>query len=556
MTFYTWRELALADAVLTNVLFDNEEVHSHKVLFPGDRCTLNTTLHALLEKEYKETLLHFEIKPVNYLPDQKFTNLGVFAKSEIEANCELSLRGFMAEIEELEELPDDANVSVFHRNGAELMLGPLSFVNHSCWPNTLYVKSQSNKVSLRTLRSIQSGEEVTVKYGPKYFGEYNVDCLCPHVEFHGEGTLVLSSRTRSEAKISGEKGLKRKILCKQSVTKKRSTNNNQTNENVSSISRSHLESPERDDYLMRIPGRYCTIQGKKVKETRSRRSSSFANSSSESDTSFCSDSDQSIFEQVCSFERGDNSPKEPEVSSSAEIQRCSTPLHLSSFLEFTLPQEASAGYLSDNSLSSSDEDNFLYEKTDVTLESFEKSILDFVVRHKLADNAIRELLKLFKQFLPKPNSVPNDLHHRRSRKIADGFEVLNFRDQLTRVLERNEDVLSNESSLTLFMNTDGATPFHSSKKVFWPFWVMIDNLPTVRRTSLQNMMLLALWKGNTKPNFSVIGPIIKQELQDVSTGIFCTKLGKHFDVELKDFICDMIAKAPLLNVVQFNGYYG
>ena len=263
MTLVTWKELALVDAELTNALIDNEEKHSHKVLDPGHSRTLNTTLHAMLEKEYEETLLNFEIKPVHYLPEQKFTNLGVFAKSDIEANSELSLRGVMAEIEEFEQLPDDANVSVFQRNGAELMLGPLSFVNHSCWPNSLYVKSHGNRVSLQTLRSIQSGEEITVKYGPKYFGEYNVDCLCPHVEFHGEGTLVLSSRTRTEAKISGEKGVKRKILGKQSVTKTRSSNKNQANEKVSSNSSEHFESPEKDDFLMRILGRYCTIQGKK-----------------------------------------------------------------------------------------------------------------------------------------------------------------------------------------------------------------------------------------------------------------------------------------------------
>ena len=116
--------------------------------------------------------------------------------------------------------------------------------------------------------------------------------------------------------------------------------------------------------------------------------------------------------------------------------------------------------------------------------------------------------------------------------------------------------MSKESTLSLFMNTDGATPFRSSKKVFWPFWALIDNLPPIRRTSLENMMLLALWKGSTKPDFSLIGPIIKPELSDLSSGIYSSKLKKHFNIKLKDFVCDMVAKAPLLNVVQFNGYYG
>ena len=59
---------------------------------------------------------------------------------------------------------------------------------------------------LKPLRDIEKGEEITVKYGPKYFGSYNKDCLCPHTQFHGKGTLILHSRTRSQAKATGEKG--------------------------------------------------------------------------------------------------------------------------------------------------------------------------------------------------------------------------------------------------------------------------------------------------------------------------------------------------------------
>ena len=102
-------------------------------------------------------------------------------------------------------------------------------------------------------------------------------------------------------------------------------------------------------------------------------------------------------------------------------------------------------------------------------------------------------------------------------------------------IERNEDVLCGDKTF-IFLNTDGATPFRSSKKVFWPFWVLIDNMPRIRRTASHIMMQVALWKGSTKPNFSNVDPIIRRELSGISLGVYSSLLSKHFNVEVKDFI--------------------
>ena len=130
------------------------------------------------------------------------------------------------------------------------------------------------------------------------------------------------------------------------------------------------------------------------------------------------------------------------------------------------------------------------------MEIFQDILVDFVVRHKLSDNALKELLKLFQNFLPKPNNVPNHFGHRRKSVTSDGFEVLDVRKQLSLVVERNLDYLAEEETLNIFLNTDGASPFRSSKICFWPFWALIDNLPSPRRAALDNMILVALWKGN------------------------------------------------------------
>ena len=429
MSAFTWKELALADAVATKDLIDKKGVHSHKVLELTFRQKVNPILLKLLKKEYLDTLKHFKISTVDYLPRQKFTNLGVFALSDIDAGCEIPLIGFLAEIREEDSFPEDANVSVFQRKDEELMLGPLSFVNHSCFPNCSYISSQSDRISLKTLRSFKKHEKITVKYGPKYFGDYNVDCLCPHVEFHGKGTLVLSSRTRSAAKRSGEKG----SLIVEDVTNKASRYNQRVREPDFTCNPTTSASDRYDESLMRVSGRYFTSRGKKFRTASTYTTVPLVNSSLESDSVSCDEVEQSILEQNVTHDR---SPTDEVTIKSqecllAQTVRCSTPLHLSSFLEFTLPQEPDSF---DQSESSSDEEIFLHEYSDVTVAHFEKVVLDFVVRHKLADNAARELFKLFKLVLPKPNFVPTSLGHRKSKKVKDGFEVLNFREQEIKVM--------------------------------------------------------------------------------------------------------------------------
>ena len=58
------------------------------------------------------------------------------------------------------------------------------------------------------------------------------------------------------------------------------------------------------------------------------------------------------------------------------------------------------------------------------------------------------------------------------------------------------------------------------------------------------MSLVALWKGKTKSNFSVVGPLIEKELKGITSGIYSYKLSNHSQVEIKDYVSDMIAKAP------------
>ena len=62
------------------------------------------------------------------------------------------------------------------------MLGPASFINHSCEPNVEFVCSGTKArtiVKVKALQNIKPGAQLLVKYSDDYFGEGNVDCMCP-----------------------------------------------------------------------------------------------------------------------------------------------------------------------------------------------------------------------------------------------------------------------------------------------------------------------------------------------------------------------------------------
>ena len=66
-----------------------------------------------------------------------------------------------------------------------VMLGPISFVNASCKSNIEY-RQKRRLVYCVALRNIKVGEELTVYYYRHFFGNFNVDCLCPYKTRHGD----------------------------------------------------------------------------------------------------------------------------------------------------------------------------------------------------------------------------------------------------------------------------------------------------------------------------------------------------------------------------------
>ena len=56
-------------------------------------------------------------------------------------------------------------------------------------------------------------------------------------------------------------------------------------------------------------------------------------------------------------------------------------------------------------------------------------------------------------------------------------------------------------TISLILNSDGVCFVKSSRLQLWPFWLAIANLPPIKRSTYKNIVLAALWRGTTKPDW-------------------------------------------------------
>ena len=108
------------------------------------------------------------------------------------------------------------------------------------------------------------------------------------------------------------------------------------------------------------------------------------------------------------------------------------------------------------------------------------------------------------------------------------------------------------------MNTDGVSSIKSSNFVLYPVWFMMANLPERRRCSYRNMILGAVFSGEGKPCWSTMMQPIFDQMRRFRNGLTVNVRGICLKVvvEVDYVICDMVAKASLMNQTQFNGRHG
>ncbi len=111
----------------------------------------------------------------------------------------------------------------------------------------------------------------------------------------------------------------------------------------------------------------------------------------------------------------------------------------------------------------------------------------------------------------------------------------------------------------LVFNTDGVSPFKSSPFTIWPIFLSLNNLPPQLQMLKNNIITCMIWVAKSKPPMQRFLSYFKEIIQNINL----TKLSVNTKDDNKTFyvkplygVFDMIAKAPILNMNQFNGKYG
>ena len=109
-----------------------------------------------------------------------------------------------------------------------------------------------------------------------------------------------------------------------------------------------------------------------------------------------------------------------------------------------------------------------------------------------------------------------------------------------------------------FFNTDGIKPFKSSRLTIWSIFIALSSLPPSIRMNRDNLITVALWVGSKPPMHLLLKPL-KQIMKRLSSSGVCVRSPAGMKtVRLQPLfgVFDLIAKAPALNMKQFNGRNG
>ncbi len=252
----------------------------------------------------------------------------------------------------------------------------------------------------------------------------------------------------------------------------------------------------------------------------------------------------------------------------------------------------------------------IYEDAPITLFGALCGIMEFKRSCNLTFSCIKKLLNLLQLFCPANNILPLSIHsvktffqkfssvnskhlycsncevklsdmqrkcdkepcRKHEPNILYSFNVSN---SIKRIMKNNFNVLQDSTRSSsvisdintqgysdkpgIIINTDGISPFKSSRLTIWPVIIAFSNLPPNIRMNKKNLLTVSLWVGVCKPKMDILFEPLVDLLQKLSRNgvVVETPLGNHcFKFSPILGIFDLVAKAPILNMNQFNGVNG
>ncbi|XP_028403523.1 uncharacterized protein LOC114526207 [Dendronephthya gigantea] len=112
--------------------------------------------------------------------------------------------------------------------------------------------------------------------------------------------------------------------------------------------------------------------------------------------------------------------------------------------------------------------------------------------------------------------------------------------------------------ITLYWHVDGAPAFRSNSASIWPIQSFVVELPPPLRYSFKNIIMSGIWYGKRKPNMEVFQQKFVEEMIHLGSGLTISigDLESKFKLVVNGQVADLVAKAPSVNFIQFNGKFG
>lgn len=120
---------------------------------------------------------------------------------------------------------------------------------------------------------------------------------------------------------------------------------------------------------------------------------------------------------------------------------------------------------------------------------------------------------------------------------------------LKNIIEKNDDFV-----YSLCLNTDGAKIYNSGNESLWPVMLCCNFLPVDIRFKKENLLLVALYFGSTKPDFVQYFNLVADEMHRL-TKHGMTVNSRNYKFSITHGSMDLPARASVQQIKQFNGYF-